>query len=132
MSDFVDAVPKRQRGPKRTKSREQITEYRRQWQRNPKRKAWQKLHGRKTKLFKTHGITLEQYDALLIAQDSSCAICGLHASKNAGGRPLHVDHNHTTGKLRALLCAGCNLAIGHAREDIGTLSKMITYLEKHR
>lgn len=34
--------------------------------------------------------------------------------------------------MRELLCAGCNLAIGHAREDVSILAKLITYLEKHR
>jgi len=40
----------------------------------------------------------------------------------------HIDHCHNTGEVRGVLCAGCNLAIGHAKEDINTLNNMIKYL----
>lgn len=75
------------------------------------------------------GITLEDYQQMFDKQSGLCAICGRPNSIN---KLLAVDHNHKTGKIRALLCHGCNLAIGHAREDEGILIKMIEYLKQHR
>ena len=53
------------------------------------------------------GVTTEDYDRLLAAQDGGCAICG-NPPKT---RRLHVDHNHRTGKVRGLLCFRCNRAL---------------------
>lgn len=55
------------------------------------------------------GITPEQYDLLLTAQDDVCAICG---ESCATGRRLTVDHDHSTGLVRALLCTSCNRQLG--------------------
>lgn len=52
------------------------------------------------------GITLDQFHSKFENQDFCCAICG-----EVMDRP-HIDHNHTTGKVRGLLCRLCNLGIG--------------------
>jgi hypothetical protein len=57
-----------------------------------------------------HGITLADYEAMLARQGGGCATCG---RKPESGKNLHVDHDHQTGKIRGLLCIGCNLAIGY-------------------
>ncbi len=44
-------------------------------------------------------------------QDYKCAICGKHSSQH-GPAGLMVDHNHTTNKVRGLLCGGCNPRLG--------------------
>jgi recombination endonuclease VII len=62
-----------------------------------------------------YGITLEDYAAMLERQDGQCAICGTADEK------LVVDHNHTTGRVRSLLCHLCNALIGCAREDVAIL-----------
>ena len=54
------------------------------------------------------GITYQQYLDMLKAQGHRCAICQLHINGNA-----HLDHNHTTGKIRGLLCPTCNMALGN-------------------
>ncbi len=72
-----------------------------------------------------YGITLNEYEDILKRQGGVCAICG-HINEN--GTVLFVDHNHETGKIRSLLCRNCNLALGYAKDDIGTLAKMIEYL----
>ena len=54
-------------------------------------------------------LTEEQYQALLAAQGGTCAIC---EDAPEADRPLAVDHCHTTGVVRALLCNRCNLVIG--------------------
>jgi len=56
-----------------------------------------------------YGITVEQYNQMLLAQNNTCKIC-----KNTckSGKNLAVDHCHTTGKVRGLLCATCNVNLG--------------------
>lgn len=73
-----------------------------------------------------YGLTEEQYAAL----GGKCHICGLE--KNAHGYRLHVDHCHDTGKVRGLLCHGCNTGIGGLRHDVATMRKAIEYLERHQ
>lgn len=69
-----------------------------------------------------YGITLDDYNAIFARQEGRCAICGVSDKK------LVVDHNHTTGKVRALLCHHCNTMIGSAREDITILLHAAAYL----
>ena len=63
---------------------------------------------------------------------SECECCGvkiIHSDKN-NTYQAHIDHCHETGKVRGVLCAGCNLALGHAREDINVLNNLIKYINK--
>ena len=62
-----------------------------------------------TILRSTRGISLEEFKEKLKNQNDSCAICGVHKDKYF--RFLNVDHNHTTGKVRGLLCNNCNRGI---------------------
>jgi hypothetical protein len=83
-----------------------------------------KKHSRRANLKKNFGITLEQRDALLDRQGGVCAICGSHESERA----LHVDHCHSTGSVRGILCHRCNTGIGMFRDNIEFLSSAIQYL----
>jgi hypothetical protein len=76
-------------------------------------------------LRKDYGITIEQYDAMLAAQGGVCAIC---KKPRANGHRLHVDHNHTTGEVRGLLCVTCNSAIGTLKEDPTLFAAALAYL----
>jgi hypothetical protein len=58
-------------------------------------------------LKRTYGITVDEYDRLLAAQSGGCAICG----GQSGGKNLAVDHDHSTGEVRGLLCKRHNTAI---------------------
>lgn len=74
-----------------------------------------------------YGITLAQFNALMTAQNSCCAICGTpFASLNS--KQVHVDHSHKTGKVRSILCHHCNTGLGAFREQTVLLRKAITYL----
>lgn len=75
----------------------------------------------------THGITAEQYEQRLADQNYLCAICATAAPK--GG--WHLDHNHVTGKYRAMLCGVCNRGLGYFQDDAAVLQKAIEYLETH-
>ena len=85
------------------------------------------LRMRKNNHLKTmYGITIEEYDKMLEEQNGVCAICGEPERQNY--RRLAVDHNHTTNKIRALLCYGCNRGIGSFRENPDSLVKAAEYL----
>ena len=84
-----------------------------------------KLLKRNWHLTRTYGITLEQYNALLIAQAGVCKICGRPPKK----RPLHVDHNHKTKVIRGLLCFRCNYGLSWFHEDAAVLTRAGEYLK---
>jgi len=76
-----------------------------------------------------YNITEEDYKNLFEKQNGKCAICG---SKDIGKRDanhLAVDHCHETGKIRGLLCAHCNKALGGMKDDPDLLKKAADYLE---
>jgi len=85
-------------------------------------------------LRRTYNLTEEQYQQMVEDQQNLCAICNQpehRLMKTKEIKPLSVDHNHTTGKIRKLLCNDCNAAIGFAKEDVKRLKQMINYLETH-
>lgn len=74
-----------------------------------------------------YGLSLEEYDVMLREQDGVCAIC--YNAPN--GKPLFVDHNHITGRVRGLLCDVCNLGLGAFKEDEELLVHAMMYLGKY-
>lgn len=90
---------------------------------------------RRARLKKTYGMSELDYDTMLAAQSMGCAICG---SPDPGGRVgrcgpvFHVDHCHKSGQIRGLLCHYCNIGLGHFGDDILTLARAITYVERSR
>ena len=82
---------------------------------------------------KRYGLTLESYTGLLESQGGVCAICGspLKIRNTQTDRTLntHIDHCHTTGKVRGLLCGGCNLGLGHFQDSPERLAAAIAYLK---
>ena len=82
-----------------------------------------------------YNLNPEQYLGKILQQNNKCAICLKEeyiVNKNGDTRPLCVDHDHATGKVRDLLCNKCNAALGHVNDSIELLAKMISYLEKHK
>ena len=75
-----------------------------------------------------YGVTPEQFTRLFEAQGSQCAIC---LATNAGGRDntWNLDHNHTTGKPRGVLCARCNVGLGCFDDDAARLEQAVDYLK---
>lgn len=70
------------------------------------------------------------YAALLADQGGRCAICG---TTDPGKRErFNVDHCHTTGYLRGLLCHGCNTGLGLLGDSVDTLLAAVAYLRRHR
>lgn len=77
-----------------------------------------------------YGITIEQRDEMVLAQNYLCAACGKDVRTTMRG-PM-VDHCHRTNKLREILCAHCNTALGYVRDDVDVLRSLIAYLERHQ
>lgn len=78
---------------------------------------------------KLHGISLEQYQEKLKAQDYICAICRVKLPES--GSKTHLDHDHKTGLLRAFLCTNCNRGLGHFQDSQEFLRKAADYLDAH-
>ena len=95
---------------------------------NPITKAHDALKCTNRKLINTYGISLEDYNNILVEQKEKCYICERHKSEFKKG--LCVDHCHKTGKVRALLCGNCNSAIGKLQESEVLFRKAIKYLAK--
>lgn len=77
---------------------------------------------------KRYGITPDSFYKMKEEQDSKCLIC----NSKEDDKGLHIDHCHSTGKVRGLLCKHCNTAIGSLREDINLFERAIKYLKDAR
>lgn len=100
---------------------------------NSRNREWYRANpnaSRAAHLKRKYGITQADYDALLAAQGDGCAICHndiQRAGAARSGQPSRwfcVDHDHTTGKVRGLLCRRCNALAGWA-EDTPELFKAV-------
>ncbi len=87
-----------------------------------------KLRQRAGHLMRKFGMTIEQYDAMLEAQGGGCFICGRPPREDIS---LHVDHDHSTGKVRGILCFCCNNALADFQEDPELLRKAASYVSWH-
>lgn len=83
------------------------------------------IRAEKKKLQKST-IRREHYNRKFVEQNGSCYICGRH--QDEFDKRLSLDHNHSTGELRGLLCQACNVALGYTEENISRLTKMIEYI----
>ena len=111
---------------------EKVLRYSKEYNASHPRETWDEkklvrttLSQRKSHLRIAFGISVEEYDALVHKQDGKCAICGITPKGN-----LHVDHDHSTGKIRGLLCNPCNSGIGLLGDDIVIMQAAIRYLDK--
>lgn len=90
----------------------------------------QPLNYRDNWLRSVYKITLDEYDEMVTSQDGKCAICLKVETVTASGkvRRLAVDHDHTTGAVRGLLCMKCNRALGLMNDDAERIVRMASYL----
>lgn len=73
-----------------------------------------------------YGVGREWYESIFSIQKGLCAICHQPSSDR-----LCADHDHSTGKMRGLLCQKCNAAIGHFKDSQSIIRSAIDYLNKH-
>lgn len=83
-------------------------------------------------LMRQYQITLEDYKDIYEEQKGLCKICGEDGVRGASAlssTPLVIDHSHTTGDVRGLLCHTCNSALGQFNDSVALLEKAVIYLK---
>lgn len=84
------------------------------------------------RLYNTYGLTYKQFEQMLVEQHHKCSICSTPITTSSTPyswqRKCVVDHCHTTGKVRGLLCSQCNTAVGLLQEDATALQRAVEYL----
>ena len=89
-----------------------------------------KLRRRERDYFNKYGMTLENYEEMLNKQKGCCLLCDGHYTEQKG-ELLNIDHNHSTGEVRGLLCDICNRALGLFKDSPELLYKASVYLERN-
>jgi hypothetical protein len=86
---------------------------------------------RERRLAVLYGLTLESREELLSKQNGKCAICQRPVSFDGASRHrgAHIDHCHATGKVRGILCGGCNHAIGKLGDTLEGVLRAVEYLK---
>lgn len=85
---------------------------------------------RASSLRRLYGIDLDEYDFLFKKQRGLCAICLKPNSTDSRKKRLSIDHCHTTGKVRGLLCGNCNSGLGLFQDDLLILRTAVKYLRE--
>jgi hypothetical protein len=69
-------------------------------------------------------------EAMLESQGGVCASCGVDDPGTTKG--WHIDHDHTTGRVRSILCHACNVSYGLFKEDLSRIEGFVEYARKHQ
>jgi hypothetical protein len=92
--------------------------------------------GKKKHTLKKYGISPLDYADMLLKQGGVCAVCKLSETckdkRSNKVRDLAVDHCHTTGRVRGLLCSRCNKALGGFKDNAELLASAIGYLNANK
>lgn len=87
------------------------------------RARWDKVKYRAQWRRRTYGLSQDDIRDMEVGQAGRCLIC-----LRVPEKPLRVDHDHATGRVRGLLCERCNLALGHLRDDSASAARAARYL----
>lgn len=129
----------------RERNREKHGAYNRAWnKKHPEkqrayRAKWREKHGKKwrqenpelcraIRLKEKYGLSLDAFQVLWDSQVGRCKICGVALTQSGKGA-AHVDHDHTTDRVRGLLCRDCNSVLGFAHDRTKVLQKAVEYLD---
>ena len=86
---------------------------------------------RRSNLKKSYGITLEYFEEMMLEQSGKCAICMIELVRERHKRgSVNVDHCHSTGRVRGLLCSECNRALGQFNEDPVRMRSAADYMDR--
>lgn len=108
------------------RARERLLKHGRTDKNNPKKR---KECTREIHVKRKYGITIEFYNEMLESQDNRCCICGYEFGTVQGD--TYVDHCHTTGVVRGLLCRKCNTGIGMFNDNTAFLENAVEYLNQY-
>ena len=86
-----------------------------------------RVRTREQRLHTRYGITIKEYERILATQGGVCAICRT-SRRDVRNREMPVDHNHTTNKVRGILCDKCNRIIGLFNDDPDVIEAAVKYL----
>lgn len=114
---------------KSKRNKEKASIYKKEWIKNNKNKIIS------YNLKYDYGITLNDYEVIFSRQNGLCEICKkpeTQIDKRTGNIfRLAIDHNHKTGKIRALLCGHCNTGLGKFKDSSLLLIEASNYLIKY-
>jgi hypothetical protein len=87
---------------------------------------------RKKSRLRPYGITPKELDLLFEQSNNKCNICSMTKEEHflKYRRDLYIDHCHKNGKVRGILCHGCNLSLGNLKDDVDLLKNAIIYLQR--
>ena len=105
------------------KNREAIREYKKRHYIKTKRQHISNIRMR------VYGISLEEFESLFHQQGGKCGIC---LSQLTLGKGAHLDHDHVSGKIRAVLCSTCNTGLGQFKDNPVLLQAAVAYLVNHK
>lgn len=88
-----------------------------------------RAYERRRLLRRHYNLTEEEYNDILRGQNYLCAICGLDQMNDPRKKFLNVDHDHSTGFVRGLLCDNCNKMLGNSKDSPTNLRRAADYLE---
>ena len=91
----------------------------------------ERLATRRRALKGFYNIDLATYNNMLEAQGGVCAICGTADAHSTRNVSFAVDHCHSTGIVRGLLCNSCNMGLGYFKDNPHSLAQAIAYLGRH-
>jgi hypothetical protein len=128
----------------RARNKEKNAEYQKEYNKEYRKKNVEKLNASnkkwreenkeqdalvmlKARLKRKYNLSIDEYETLIESQNNSCKVCGTHAKNNLKGK-LYIDHCHTTGKVRGLLCMKCNSALGLLNDDKTLIQNLLDYL----
>ena len=97
-------------------------EYQKEYRKNNKDKI------KNTNILWRYSISSQEADEMFMQQGCKCAICSKVIIKT---KDRHIDHCHSSGQVRGILCAKCNTAIGLLNEDTNIMISAISYVAKH-
>jgi len=90
---------------------------------NEEQRERRKLLNSYSHMKRKYGLTPDDFSAMILKQNNQCKICDCEMDDP------QIDHNHSTGKIRGLLCKPCNMSLGLLKEDTNSLRNMISYIE---
>lgn len=84
--------------------------------RKPQRLAKKREVNRRASLAR-YGLTVEKFESILRDQDGLCAMPDCRSPEPGGKGQWHVDHDHSTGRVRGILCHKCNITLGYYEKN---------------
>ena len=97
-----------------------------------KKSSYNYSKSKKRGLILNYNLTIEELENLFINQDKRCKICNNKYSSVSKHGGLYIDHCHSTGKVRGLLCIKCNILLGTSNDDVLILESAINYINNSK